>query len=44
MLYEITRQLQGKAGKRQVPDARLGLAHNIGGPGAVSSVTILGAR
>ncbi|MEM2870579.1 MAG: acetyl-CoA acetyltransferase [Thermoplasmata archaeon] len=44
MLYELTRQLQGRAGKRQVPDARLGLAHNIGGPGAVASVTILGAR
>ncbi len=44
MLYELTRQLQGRAGERQVPDARLGLAHNIGGPGAVASVTILGAR
>lgn len=44
MMYEITRQLQGRAGARQVPNPRLGLLHNIGGPGAVSAVTILGAR
>ncbi|MBI2369876.1 MAG: acetyl-CoA acetyltransferase [Deltaproteobacteria bacterium] len=42
MIHELTRQLQDRAGARQVPNARLGLAHNIGGPGAVSSVTILG--
>lgn len=42
MLYELTKHLQGKAGQRQVKDAKLGLAHNIGGPGAVASVTILG--
>ena len=42
MLYELVRQLQGKADKRQVKDAQLGLAHNIGGPGAVASVTLLG--
>jgi acetyl-CoA C-acetyltransferase len=44
MLYELTRQMQGKADKRQVPNAKLGLAHNIGGPGAVASVTILGSQ
>ena len=44
MMYKITRQLQGRAGARQVPNPRLGLLHNIGGPGAVSAVTILGAR
>lgn len=44
MMYEVTRQLQGRAGQRQVPNAELGLLHNIGGPGAVSAVTILGAR
>lgn len=44
MLWEITRQMQGRADKRQMPDAKLGLAHNIGGPGAVASVTILGSR
>lgn len=42
MIYELTRQLQGKAGERQLKKADIGLAHNIGGPGAVSSVTILG--
>ena len=42
MIYELVRQLQGLADKRQVKDAQLGLAHNIGGPGAVASVTILG--
>lgn len=42
MMYEITRQLQGRAGERQVPNPRLGLLHNIGGPGAVAAVTILG--
>lgn len=44
MMYEVTRQLQGRAGERQVKDARLGLLHNIGGPGAISAVTVLGAR
>lgn len=44
MLYELTRQLQGVCDQRQVKGARIGLAHNIGGPGAVASVTILGAQ
>jgi acetyl-CoA C-acetyltransferase len=43
MIYEITRHLQGKAGERQVKNAKLGLAHNIGGPCAITSLTILGA-
>lgn len=41
MLYEVTRQLQGRALGRQVHDPRVGLAHNVGGPGAVSAVAIL---
>jgi len=44
MIYEIVRQIQGKCGDRQLKKATTGLAHNIGGPGAVSSVTILGAK
>ena len=42
MLCEITRQLQGRAEGAQVKNARLGLAHNLGGPGSVCAVTILG--
>jgi acetyl-CoA C-acetyltransferase len=42
MIYECVQQLRGKCGERQVRDAQLGLAHNVGGPGAVSCVIILG--
>ncbi|RMF15068.1 MAG: acetyl-CoA acetyltransferase [Candidatus Dadabacteria bacterium] len=42
MVAEITNQLRGRCGDRQVAGARRGLAHNVGGPGAVSCVTILG--
>ncbi|HEX9711365.1 MAG TPA: acetyl-CoA acetyltransferase [Actinomycetota bacterium] len=42
MIGEVTRQLQGRAEGVQVRDPELGLAHNLGGPGAVCSVTILG--
>ena len=42
MLYEVTKQLQGRADGAQVKDPRLGLAHNLGGPASVCSVTILG--
>jgi acetyl-CoA C-acetyltransferase len=42
MIYEVTKQLQGRADGMQVKDAKLGLAHNLGGPGSVCSVTILG--
>ncbi len=31
MIYEVYKQLQGKAGKRQVNRPRLGLTHNLGG-------------
>ena len=40
---EIALQLRGEAGKRQVDDARVGLAHNIGGTGASSTVHIMEA-
>ncbi|HKZ02171.1 MAG TPA: acetyl-CoA acetyltransferase [Pyrinomonadaceae bacterium] len=42
MIYEITTQLRGQAGARQVQDPSLGLVHNLGGPGSVSCVVILG--
>jgi acetyl-CoA C-acetyltransferase len=31
MVYEVYKQLQEKAGPRQVKNARLGLTHNLGG-------------
>jgi acetyl-CoA acetyltransferase len=46
-IVELTEQLQGRSGKRQVEVARLGLAHNGGGnigiDAAATVVTILGA-
>ena len=42
MIYECVQQLRGECGERQVRDAELGLAHNVGGPGAVSCVVVLG--
>jgi len=42
MVYECVKQLQGNVGERQVKNAKLGLAHNVGGPGAVSCVIVLG--
>lgn len=44
MIYEVTKQLQGRADGLQVKNPRLGLANNLGGPGAVATVTILGRR
>ncbi len=38
--YELFNQLRGQA-ENQVDGARVGLAHNIGGPTAVSAVTVL---
>jgi acetyl-CoA C-acetyltransferase len=38
--YEIALQLRGKAGKRQVDDAEVGLAHNVGGSGGTALVHI----
>ena len=44
MMYEIYKQLQGKADKRQVKNPRLGLAHNLGGNAGmgISSCVVLG--
>ena len=40
-VVEIVRQLRGQAGDRQVGDATLGLAHDVGGTGATSVVHLL---
>lgn len=42
MIYEISTQLRAQAGPRQVRGAELGLVHNLGGPGSVACVAILG--
>jgi acetyl-CoA acetyltransferase len=42
MINNVADQLLGRAGRMQVPGARTGLAHTLGGPGAVSCVAILG--
>ncbi len=45
MIYEVYKQLQHKAGPRQVKDPKLGLTHNLGGIPlfSVSSIGIFGA-
>jgi acetyl-CoA C-acetyltransferase len=44
MQYEVYKQLQEKAGPRQVPDPRLGLTHNLGGSvwGGISCICVTG--
>jgi acetyl-CoA C-acetyltransferase len=44
MLYEMYKQLQGKAGRRQIKNPQLGLTHNMGGspPSCVVSCVIVG--
>ncbi len=44
MIAEITNQVTGAAGERQVAGARRGLAHTLGGPGVISCVMVLGRR
>jgi len=41
-VVELVQQLRGKADKRQVHDARIGLAQSVGGTGATVIVHILG--
>ncbi len=43
MVAEITRQVTGQAGARQVEGAKTGLAHTLGGPGVIAAVVIVGA-
>ncbi|MBI2621348.1 MAG: thiolase domain-containing protein [Candidatus Levybacteria bacterium] len=40
-IVEITQQLRGEAGGRQVKRAKIGLTHNVGGSGAVAVIHIL---
>jgi acetyl-CoA C-acetyltransferase len=42
-IVEITDQLRGKADKRQVVNAKYGLAQSVGGTGSAVTVSILGA-
>ncbi len=41
MTYEIAKQLRGEAGERQVPNADVGLTHNVGGIGQYCFVQVL---
>jgi acetyl-CoA C-acetyltransferase len=40
-IIEIADQLMGKAQKRQIKNAKIGLTHNVGGSGATAAVHIL---
>jgi acetyl-CoA C-acetyltransferase len=42
-ICDVAEQLRGAAGPRQIANARLGLAQNLGGSGATAVVTLLGA-
>jgi acetyl-CoA C-acetyltransferase len=42
-ICDVAQQIRGEAGERQVKRNSLGLAQNLGGSGATSVVTILGA-
>jgi len=41
MTYEIAKQLRGEAADRQVPDADIGLTHNVGGIGQYCFVQVM---
>ena len=43
-LCDLVLQMRGDAGERQVARRSIGLAQNLGGSGATSVVTILGAE
>jgi acetyl-CoA C-acetyltransferase len=40
-IAEVVQQLRGEAGENQIPDARIGMAQNIGGSGATVVTNIL---
>jgi len=41
MLYEMYKQLQGKAGERQIKDPSIGLTHNLGGFPQMNVVSVV---
>ncbi len=41
MMYEMYKQLQGKAGPRQIKDPKIGLTHNMGGQPPACTVSCL---
>jgi acetyl-CoA C-acetyltransferase len=41
MMYEIYKQLQGRAGSRQIKNPTLGLTHNLGGTPGSATVSVL---
>jgi len=43
-VVELTEQLRGDAGDRQVEDARTGAAHNLGGDSGTTVVSVMGVR
>ncbi|WP_226482669.1 thiolase domain-containing protein [Natrinema amylolyticum] len=43
-IVELTTQLRGEAGDRQIADAETGLAHNLGGDAGTTLVTLMEAR
>jgi len=44
LLVEATRQIQGAAGPRQVPDVDVAIAHGVGGVLSATSTVILGTE
>jgi acetyl-CoA C-acetyltransferase len=40
-IYEIVKQMRKQADKRQLDNAKIGLAHNVGGVGSTVTVNIL---
>lgn len=44
MVVELTEQIRHNCGKRQVKDAEVGLAHNLGGDFGTTLVTVMEAR